>query len=134
MNISTPSSAMAENLAMIFRLLAQPSRLQILLVIGAGEACVCHLEAALRQRQAYISQQLMLLRDAGLVTTNRDGRNIYYRLSNPGVLAIIDHAALAIGAALPQTSQGKTPPIANCPCPHCVEMAGGDANAERKEN
>ena len=72
-------------LAETFRLMGQPVRIQILLTIAKEEACVCHIEAALGIRQAVISQHLMVLRDAGLVATNRDGRNIYYRLSNTDV-------------------------------------------------
>ncbi len=69
-------------------------RIQILLAIGDDEACVCHLEAVTGMRQAVISQHLMLLRKAGLVTPNRAGRNIYYRLKNPdsGVSMIKDTA------------------------------------------
>lgn len=55
-------------IADLFRLLGQPVRLRILLAIGTGEACVCHLEAHLGLRQALISQYLMVLRDAGLAT------------------------------------------------------------------
>ena len=48
--------------------MAHPVRLQILdMLRGGDEVCVCHMEAALRRRQAYISQQLMVLRDANLV-------------------------------------------------------------------
>ena len=136
MNISK-SAVFEESLAELFRLLAQPARLQILLVIGTEEACVCHLEAALGLRQAYISQQLMILRDAGLVTANRDGRNIYYRLSNPAVLNVILQAAEALGVISPgQITQPGL--IEGCPCPHCAETAGnaqkdtGDASCNCK--
>jgi DNA-binding transcriptional ArsR family regulator len=83
-------------LADLFSLLGQPSRLQILLVIGQGEACVCHIEAVLGLRQAYISQQLMGLRKAGLVTFHRDSRNIFYRLTQPKMVHILEQAAKLI--------------------------------------
>ena len=67
-------------------LIGQPARIQILLIIGAQEACVCHLEAVLGMRQAGISQHLMALRKAGLVTAQRDGRNIFYHLTHPEVV------------------------------------------------
>lgn len=47
--------------------MAHPTRLEILDILRRGEECVCHTEAALGRRQSYISQQLMALRDAGLV-------------------------------------------------------------------
>jgi DNA-binding transcriptional ArsR family regulator len=103
--------------ARLFKLLMHPARLAILDVLRSGEACVCHLEAALGYRQAYISQQLMVLRAAGLVEDRRDGWNIYYRVIKPQVFAVIDAARVAVGAErhdfdLPVLLQ-------NCTCPKC---------------
>jgi len=42
---------------------------ELIKTLAAQEACVCHLTAVLRQRQPYVSQQLMLLREAGLELT-----------------------------------------------------------------
>lgn len=107
--------------------LGQPERLKILLAIGQQEACVCHLEAALGLRQAYISQHLMALRQAGLVTARRDGRNIYYRLEEPALLAFIRQAGVQAGLSQAQMSQAQIPSIpANCPCPHCAEESMPD--------
>ena len=104
----------------LFRVLGQPSHLEILLAIGTGEACVCHLEAATGWRQAYVSQHLMALRDEGLVVSRRDGRNIFYRLKNAAVLNLIRTGAGVTGhadfeAALDRLAE----PLAHCPCPHC---------------
>ncbi len=76
-------------IANIFKKIATPNRLLILLAIGNGEACVCHLEALLGLRQAYISQQLMDMRNANLLNTRRDGRYIFYRLTEPQLLSLI---------------------------------------------
>jgi len=62
--------------------------LKILLIIGAGEACVCHLEVRLGYRQAYISQHLMALRQAGLLDSRREGKYIFYRLAKPGIILL----------------------------------------------
>jgi ArsR family transcriptional regulator len=104
-----------KQIADFFRVLGQPVRVQILLTIGRGEACVCHLEAYLGLRQALISQHLMVLRDAGLVTTTRDGRNIYYRLAQPELLELVHQAARLTGPAVEGPGEPKSP----CPCPHC---------------
>jgi ArsR family transcriptional regulator len=77
----------------IFDLFSQSARLNIVLAIGSGHACVCHLEAVLGLRQAYISQQLMLMRSAGLVETERCGKHIFYHLSDPQWLTLIQRAA-----------------------------------------
>ncbi len=66
--------------AQFFKILTHPTRLAILDVLRDGEQCVCHLEAVLALRQAYISQHLMVLRESGLVADRRDGWNIYYRV------------------------------------------------------
>ena len=63
----------------IFKVLTHPARLAILEILRDGEHCVCHMEAHLGFRQAYISQQLSVLRDAGLVQDRRDGWNIFLR-------------------------------------------------------
>ena len=95
-------------------------RLEILLTIGTREACVCHLEAATGWRQAYISQNLMALRSEGLVTARRDGRNIYYRLKNAGILDLIHKAASVAGISDAEAAQSRlTEPLPNCTCPHC---------------
>lgn len=75
-----------EKISRIFRAISTPARIRILMAIGKGEACVCHLEALLDLRQAYISQQLMEIRDAGLLETRREGRYIFYRLTEPDLL------------------------------------------------
>ena len=92
MNVShyTPD---VEKLADLFGLMSQPSRLQIVMLIGSGEACVCHLCEALHARQAYVSQQLMGLRKAGFVETRRHGRHIYYRITDTRLIPMILEAA-----------------------------------------
>ncbi len=95
-------------------------RLEIILALWAGEACVCHLEAATGWRQAYISQHLMALRSEGLVTSRRDGRNIYYRLKNEGVRDLIRKAAGVAGVSDVEAFQGhQAEALPNCTCPHC---------------
>jgi DNA-binding transcriptional ArsR family regulator len=111
-----------EQVASLLQIIGQESRLQILLAIGEGEACVCHLEATFGWRQAYLSQHLMALRKAGIVVTSRKGRNIHYRLSNPRLLAIIQQAAELQGLSLPELA-----PSPECVCPNCSkEKEQGD--------
>lgn len=117
MNISEPTPT-EEPIAALFRTLGQPARIQILLLLAREEACVCHLEAYLGMRQAAISQHLMLLRDAGLVTANREGRNIYYRLARPGMIDLLLQAA-AVSGLDAGGLQPPAEPLSRCPCPHC---------------
>ena len=71
-----------EEVAHLLQSIDQPARLQILLAIGDGETCVCHLEATFGWRQAYLSQHLMALREAGILLARREGRFIHYRMVN----------------------------------------------------
>mgnify|MGYP000919113942 CR=1 FL=1 len=94
--------------------LAHPVRLQILDMLRADEeVCVCHMEAAFGKRQAYISQQLMVLRDAGLVESRREGLKVFYRL-------VDDPTRDLLAAALGPVKEGGPAAVAGCPCPHCA--------------
>jgi len=84
--------------ANLFKALMHPSRIAILEILRDGEQCVCHLEAVLGYRQAYISQHLMVLRDAGLVEDRREGARIFYRVTRPEVYDLMDSATQLSGA------------------------------------
>ena len=103
--------------AKIFKALMHPGRLAILHALQDGEQCVCHLEAVLGCRQAYISQHLAILREAGLVEDHRDGWNIFYRVCEEQVYQLID-AAGALAGQPPLSAQPLEKP-ADCPCPKC---------------
>ncbi len=112
--------------AKLFKVLMHPARLAILDVLGKNEACVCHLEAALGYRQAYLSQQLMVLREAGIVDDRRDGWNVYYRVTKPGVLNVMDAARQALG----ERKRADVPAVLDtCTCPHCTGDATGESAA-----
>lgn len=75
----------------LFRLLAHPARLRILDELRRhDEACVCHLQAVLGQRQPCISQQLQRLQDAGVAESRRNGTFIYYRLADQRIEQLIE--------------------------------------------
>jgi ArsR family transcriptional regulator len=94
-----------------------PARLAILDVLREGEACVCHLEAALGFRQAYISQQLMVLREAGLVQDRREGLNVFYQVTEPRVRAVMEAASISLRPGLPLAPRLEAK-LDHCPCPH----------------
>jgi ArsR family transcriptional regulator len=115
----------SSNLAKVSELLQAISpepRLQIMLAIGTGEACVCHLEAVLGYRQAYISQQLMALREAGLLTTRRDGKFIFYRLENPEIIDAVKLVGKLAGLASSALAADKRTQQSVCGCPVCSTM------------
>ncbi|MBN2500805.1 MAG: helix-turn-helix transcriptional regulator [Anaerolineales bacterium] len=104
----------------IFSVLGNPFRVKLLYAIGKGEACVCHLEAMLKKRQAYISQHLMVLRDAGILDTRRDGKYIFYRVVDKSIFDLIETVAQMFGIPADQIPEVAKPGThANCACPSC---------------
>jgi ArsR family transcriptional regulator len=75
------------------------------------------MEAFLGYRQAYISQQLSVLRETGLVQDRRDGWNIFYRIILPEIYDILDTAYRLTGAK-PGSHLHKDQ-VHICPCPKC---------------
>ena len=69
--------------------LAHENRLLILCILSEGEKSVTELESMLSLRQPTVSQQLARLRAEHLVTTRRDGKTIYYSLSDENVRRIL---------------------------------------------
>lgn len=118
-------------IAQVYKALAHPVRLQILEVLQEeGEACVCHMEARLNQRQAYISQHLAKLREVGLVEDRREGLNVFYALTYPGVNTLLQEARqLATTVAHNNGIELTFAPIRKvsperCGCPKCEEKIG----------
>lgn len=114
-NISTE-----KEIANVLKVLGAPFRVRLLYAIGEGEACVCHLETILHKRQAYISQHLMVLRDAGMLNTRREGKYVYYRVSDVNIFDLFAHAAELLGIPqrdLPGVDGAEN--IASCCCPNC---------------
>jgi DNA-binding transcriptional ArsR family regulator len=110
-----------DQIAQILKALGQNIRILIVVIIGDQETCVCHLEAILGIRQARISQHLMALRKAGIVTTKRDGRHIYYRLVNPEILDVICRAAEILQFNPDQLKDFSNQTNLNCTCPRCIQ-------------
>ncbi len=81
--------AAAAALAQVFKALGDPVRLRLVSLIGArqgGEICVCDLTSAFDLTQPTISHHLKVLREAGLIDSQRRGTWVYYRLV-PSALA-----------------------------------------------
>lgn len=75
-------TAQAEAAAAFLKALAHEGRLMILCHLSAGEKSVTELEQLLSSRQAAVSQQLARLRHEKLVTTRREGNQIFYSLAD----------------------------------------------------
>jgi DNA-binding transcriptional ArsR family regulator len=89
--------------AVLFQALGHPQRLQILKILASGPVCVCDLTRLTGRRQPYISQQLTRLSKAHLVTAERFGRSILYRLNSGEV----EEAMNALHPLCPSTKSLK---------------------------
>ena len=116
-----PFTQISKQIAEPLSAIASPQRIAILLAIGKGEACVCHLETALGLRQAYISQHLMALRKADILQDRREGRYVFYKIKNASLLDLITASATLSGLSVESVSALiNTQVYPSCECPHCV--------------
>jgi DNA-binding transcriptional ArsR family regulator len=73
----------------LMKVMSNPDRLMLLCQLSQGEKRVGELEEMLGIVQPTLSQQLTVLREEELVTTRRDGKNIYYQIASPQAMAIM---------------------------------------------
>lgn len=73
----------------LLKALANPDRLLLLCQLAQGEHCVSELEGLLGILQPTLSQQLGVLRQEGLVTTRREGKQIFYSIASKEALAVM---------------------------------------------
>lgn len=83
-------SAKAEEVAGLLRTLANRNRLMLVCTLVEGEYSVGQLEEMLAIRQPTLSQQLTVLREAGLVETRRDAKQIFYRLTEDNAARLVE--------------------------------------------
>jgi DNA-binding transcriptional ArsR family regulator len=115
-----PDMDTSNSLAELFKVLTHPTRLAILQILRSGEQCVCHIEATLGMSQAYISQHLAVLRQAGLVESRRDGWNVYYQIARPEVFSVLNAASSLLARYEPVApAVGSELKPAACGCPKC---------------
>ena len=82
--------ASAEQACRLMKVLTNPDRLMILCQLTQEEKCVSELEESLGIMQPTLSQQLTVLRNAELVTTRREGKNIYYSIADERVEQLLN--------------------------------------------
>jgi DNA-binding transcriptional ArsR family regulator len=75
----------AQRASILLKHLSDPTRLQIILMLAAGERHVGSLCSELTQSQPAVSHHLALLRHGGIIVPRRDGKNNFYSLTEQGV-------------------------------------------------
>lgn len=86
---SMPSDEKIAEMGARFKVISEPSRLKILLVLAGGELCVDHITEAVGGNQSAISHQLKILKDNKIVKCRRKGKNVLYSVSDWHVLTMI---------------------------------------------
>ena len=121
-----------ELLSIRLKLLAHPERLRILDAIRRDSECVCHLEALLDKPQPYVSQQLRLLRDAGIICDEKQGQNVFYRVCDAEVRAWLDVVLGPVVGGYAALAQHRR--VIACPCPKCNDAIQMVASADLLES
>lgn len=85
-----PDENRLADLAELFKVFGDSTRIRIMYVLFESEVCVCDLAAALNMTQSAISHQLRILKQSGLVKCRRQGKSVIYALADAHVRTIID--------------------------------------------
>ena len=88
-NETMPKETELYDLAELFKIFGDSTRIRILFVLFEAEVCVCDLAAALHMTQTAISHQLRILKQNKLVKSRREGKSVFYSLADSHVRTII---------------------------------------------
>ena len=88
-NETMPEETELYDLAELFKVFGDSTRIHILFVLFEAEVCVCDLAAVLNMTQSAISHQLRILKQNKLVKSRREGKSVFYSLADAHVRTII---------------------------------------------
>lgn len=128
------SAAEADDLAQVFKALADPVRLRLLSMISSaedGEICVCYLNEAFNLAPATISYHLKILRTAGLIDGDRRGTWVYYRVI-PEVMGGL--GTMLTGSALSAGARQSRAPRRSGGCPPRITLGPPGASAPARDS
>ena len=80
----------AAQASQLLKALSHPDRLMLLCRLAEGERSVSELEPLVEVYQPSLSQQLGILRREGLVSSRREGKQMFYQVANPDALAVLN--------------------------------------------
>lgn len=84
-----PSDEVQSNMSAFLKVLADPTRLKIATALLSSELCVCDIASVVGMEHSAVSHQMSVLRKANVVNTRRDGKVIYYSLSDEHVEKLV---------------------------------------------
>lgn len=86
------SAKTEEKVSILFKIIADPTRIKIIYALKNKELTVTEITQALSMTQSAVSHQLRILRDVNLVTKKKIGKEVYYKLADDHVYAIFNQA------------------------------------------
>lgn len=86
---SQPNEDILYDLAELFKVFGDSTRIRILSVLMEDELCVCDICETLQMTQSAISHQLRVLKNAKLIRNRKEGKQVFYRLSDEHVSTIL---------------------------------------------
>lgn len=89
--------------AELFRALSHPARIRILETLSAGERSVGEMQPEIGIELSHLSQQLAVLRRAGLVASRKEGQSVYYSVKNPLITDLLKVAKQLLISSLTET-------------------------------
>jgi ArsR family transcriptional regulator len=101
---TTTSAPISEIKAELFRALAHPARIRALEVLAEGERSVGELQPLVGIELSHLSQQLSVLRRAGLVVSRKDGTSVFYAVRDPVVVELLRVARQLLINSLAETT------------------------------
>jgi ArsR family transcriptional regulator len=104
-NPTEPNRPLSEVKAELFKALAHPARVRALEVLAGGELTVGELQPLVGIESSHLSQQLGVLRRAGLVTTRKEGSSVYYAVRDEHVTDLLSVAKQLLLASLTESTE-----------------------------
>jgi DNA-binding transcriptional ArsR family regulator len=101
--LSGPSIPLSETKAALFKALAHPARIRCLEVLTAGERSVGEIQPLVGIEHSHLSQQLGVLRRAGLVTSRKQGSSVVYAVKDPLLIELMAVARRYLLGSLDET-------------------------------
>lgn len=84
-----PAEETVVQMCTAFKVIGEPSRMKILLALMEGEMCVYHIAEAVEGNQSNVSHQLRILKDARIIRSRREGKNILYSIADEHIASIV---------------------------------------------
>lgn len=91
-----PNDELIADLSDMFKIFGDQTRVKILMALENGELCVCDIAAVMNMSQSAISHQLRVLKQSNIVKTRRQGKVVYYSISDDHVKEIFDIAIVHV--------------------------------------